>query len=273
MDIISIFTSPLQYGFMQRALIEVMLIGALTATIGVFVVVRNLAFLGEAVSHGVFPGIIVAFITKVNLFIGALTTALLTVAGISFLSRGKRLSTNTATGVIFTTMLAGGVVMISSLSNYRTDLANLLLGDILAVNWGDIALSLAVLVVTWLLLLVNFRRFILSSFDRTFAKAGGINVDRWDFITYILIALVIVAAIPAVGNLLVVALSIIPAASARLLTKRLGNMLIISIITGITVSVIGLYLSYYLSVASGAFIVLLHAAWLGLVFVATKKNS
>ncbi len=263
---INILFEPLQYSFMQRAIIELILIGSLTSIIGVFLVLRNLAFLGEALSHGVFPGIILSFLLKVNLLVGAVVSGIITVIGISLISRDRKTSANTATGILFTTMLALGIVLISTVRNYKADLTSLLLGDILAVTWNDIALTLIVSVIVIATLRLLWKKLIIVSFDPSFASSIGINVARLDMILYFLISLSIVVAIPAVGNLLVVALSIIPAATARLSTNRIGPMVILSVIYGTLISVIALYLTYYLQVATGATIVLLQAGWFLVVF-------
>jgi len=263
---INILLEPLQYSFMQRAIIELILIGSLTSIIGVFLVLRNLAFLGEALSHGVFPGIILSFLLKVNLLVGAVVSGIITIIGISLISKDRKTSANTATGILFTTMLALGIVLISTVRNYKADLTSLLLGDILAVTWNDIALTLIVSVIVIATLRLLWKKLIIVSFDPSFASSIGINVARLDMILYFLISLSIVVAIPAVGNLLVVALSIIPAATARLSTNRIGPMVILSVIYGTLISVIALYLTYYLQVATGATIVLLQAGWFLVVF-------
>lgn len=256
MNLIDILTQPFQYSFMQRALIEVLIISIITGVIGTFLVLKNLAFISEALSHAVFPGIIVSFILKIDLIIGALAAGLLAVIGINITSSNKKISENTATGIMFSSAFALGVVLISFLKNYTGDLASFLIGNILGVSNNDLIISIIFAVFTLLIFALFYKQILITSFDSEFAKALGIKVKWIEFLFNVLVAVAIVIAIQAIGNVLVVALLIIPPATARLFNKRVPDIILYSVLITLSSSIVGLYLSYYLNVSAGASIVL-----------------
>lgn len=260
-------TEPLQYAFMRRALIEVLIMGAVTGAIGTYVVVRGLSFMGDALSHAIFPGVVLAFMLERSIFIGAIVFGILTSLGIGVLSRSERVKEDSAIGVLFAGMFALGVVLISSEQNFTRDLTSFLFGNVLGVSWNDIILSGAIGAAVIVALVLLHKEFLASSFDRTAAQAAGLPVFWLDLALLVLISLTIVVSLRAVGNILVVAMLITPAATARLLTERLSHTMALAALLGASAGVVGLYVSYYQDIAAGGTIVLVStagfaAAWL-----------
>ena len=219
---------PFAYAFMQRALIEVILMGAVTGAIGTYVVLRGLSFIGDALSHAIFPGVVIAFLLGRSVFLGALAFGLLTSASIVVLATTRRVKEDSAIGVLFAGSFALGVVLISTTRNYSRDLASFLFGNVLGVTTDDIALSAAVGGLVLLLLVLLHKELLLVAFDREAAQAMGVPVFWVDLLLLVMISLTIVVSLSAVGNILVVAMLVTPAATARLLTDRLPMMLVLS---------------------------------------------
>lgn len=251
---------PFQFAFMQRALIEVLLIGLICGAMGAFVITRGLGFIGDAISHAIFPGIVIAFLGRFSFFLGALFFGLLTAFGIGALSRNRRVREDTAIGILFAGAFALGVVLISSIHSYTTDLGAILFGNVLGVSYQDVALTVALggLVIAVLYLL--YKELLLVAFDRAMAAAMGLPVAWLDQLMLLLLTLTIVISIQAVGNILILALLITPAATARLFVQRFQSLMLVGAMVGALCGVIGLYLSYYLNLASGGTIVLFTTA-------------
>ena len=230
---------PFAHAFMQRALIEVILMGAVTGTIGTYVVLRGLSFIGDALSHAIFPGIVIAFLLGRSVFMGALVFGLLTSASIVVLATTRRVKEDSAIGVLFAGSFALGVVLISTTRNYSRDLAAFLFGNVLGVTTTDIALSAAVGGLVLLLLVLLHKELLLVAFDREAAQAMGVPVFWVNLLLLAMISLTIVVSLSAVGNILVVAMLVTPAATARLLTDRLPAMLGLSAAIGAMSGVLG----------------------------------
>ena len=270
---ITLLTDPLQYTFMQRGLVEVILIGALCGALGAFVVARGLGFIGDAISHAVFPGIVIAYLGKFNFFFGALFFGLLTALSIGAISHTRRIKEDTAIGVLFAGAFSLGVVLISSIRSYTTDLGAILFGNVLGVSGEDLILTLALGAVIALILALIFKELVLVSFDRTMAAAMGLPVAWLEQLLLLLITLTIIVSLQAVGNILVVAMLITPAATARLFVERFRALIILGAGIGAGCGLVGLYLSYYLNLASGGTIVLLTTAVFGICFLWSSKNA
>ncbi len=264
-------TDPLQYTFIQRALIEVILMGSICGVMGAFIVARGLGFIGDAIAHAVFPGVVIAYLARFNFFLGALFFGALTAMGIGVLSRSRRLKEDTAIGVLFVGMFALGVVLISSTHSYQTDLGALLFGNVLGVSNEDLLLTFALGALIVLILYFTFKELVLVAFDRTMAAAMGLPVAWLDQLLLLLLTLTIIVSLQAVGNILVVAMLITPAATARLFTERFHAMMWLGAVIGALSGVVGLYLSYHLNLASGATIVLLTTFLFALAFILSPK--
>jgi len=264
---------PWQHAFMQHAFIAIILIGMICGAIGVFVILRGLAFLGDALAHAIFPGVVIAFILGGSYLIGALIAAIIVSLGIGAISQSGRIKNDTAVGVLFVGAFALGVALMSLQSGYVRDLNTFLFGSILGVGRSDLVLTAAVGVVVLALLLLFRRELIAISFDRTFAKANGLNLWKYDQIFLAMLALAIVISIQTVGNILVLAMLVTPAATARLLTNDLRRMIVISGFIGAIAGVVGLYISYYQGVPSGAAVVLTATIVFGLVFLFAPRTG
>jgi manganese/iron transport system permease protein len=249
-------TDPLQFEFMRRAFIAVILTGIASGVLGSYVVLRGLAFIGDALTHAVFPGIVIAFAIGQSILLGALIVGLLTALGIAVISRGRRVSEDTAIGILFAAMFALGVVLVSSLATYQKDVADLLFGDILGVSQTDLYLAGSATVLAVAAILLLNKEFALVAFDREMADAMRYPVFLLDLLLLGLITLAIVVSLRAIGNILVLAMLVTPAATARLITNRLLTMQLLSAAIGSVAGVIGLYVSFWWNVASGGAVVL-----------------
>ena len=258
-------TEPLGYTFMQIGLTAAVLIGVACSALGVYVVLRGMAFLGDALAHTVLPGIVGAYLLGWSLLIGAVVAGLITVLGIGRLSRDQTLKEDTAIGVTFTALFALGIAMMSTTDSFR-DLSGILFGDVLGITGSDLVL-LAVLVLVVLLTLLLFHKELeLTSFDPTHARVIGLNADRVRYGLLILLALTVVAGIQAVGVVLVAALLITPAAAASLVTSSIPRMMAIASAIAVLSGFAGLYASYYLGIASGPAIVLTCTLFFGVAW-------
>lgn len=260
---------PFQYSFMRQALLASLLIGTTCSLLGVYVVLRRMAFLGDAVAHTTLPGLVIAYLNHWNLFLGAIVAAVITALGIGWLSRGQRLREDTAIGVIFSGMFALGIVMISRVQSYR-DFSHMLFGNVLGVTTPDlVGIAVVSSLVCAVLLLVN-KELVLTTVDPLHSQSIGLSAERMRYLLLILLALTVVTGIQAVGVVLTTSLIVTPAATASLITRRLGRMLIFAVVFAAGGSVAGLYASYYLSLSSGGAIVLACTVLFGLTYLATR---
>ncbi|GHG30740.1 manganese ABC transporter permease [Deinococcus indicus] len=255
-----LLTDPLQFAFFNRALIAVILVSVLCALVGAWVVLRGLSYIGDAMSHAVFPGIVGAFLMQGNLLVGALIAAVLTALGIGAIGRRSGLKQDSAIGIVFVGMFALGVVMLSRAPTFTTDLSNFLIGNPLGVTPADLWGALAVTVVVGGILTAIQKELLLASFDPTEARAVGLPVRRLESLLLILIGLVVVLTVQLVGTTLSVSLLITSSAAARLLARSLKKMMLLAALLGTVGGVTGLYLSYYANTAPGATIVLVNTA-------------
>ncbi len=265
--------TPLAYGFMQRGLLAAGMVGILCAVIGCYVVLRSMAFLGDAMAHAILPGVAVAYLLQGNLVVGALVAAVLVALGIGLFSRQGTIKEDTAIGILFAAALSLGVVLISSIKTYAVDLTHILFGNVLGVSPGDLWLTagLGLLILGTVALL--YRPFLVISFDPVLAATLRLPAELLRHVMLILLALTVVVSMQTVGVGLVAAMLVTPAASAYLLSRRLPTMMIISAAIGALSSVAGLYVSYYLNVASGAAIILTATAIFVLVFVFAPQRG
>jgi manganese/iron transport system permease protein len=264
---ISWLTEPWSHVFMQHAFLAIILVGLICGVIGVFVILRGLAFLGDALAHAIFPGVVIAFILGGNYLIGALVAAVIVSFGIGAISQSARLSNDTAIGVIFAGGFALGVALLSTQRSYARDLNSFLFGSILSVKRDDLILTGLVGIVVLLVVFWYRREFTSIAFDRSYAQSMGINLWAFDQLFLIGLAMAIVISLQTVGNVLVLAMLVTPAATARMLTDRLKVMVLLSAMIGMSCGVLGLYLSYYQGVPSGAGVVLVATGVFLVVFL------
>lgn len=246
----------LQYAFMQRALVSGVVIGAVCAVVGVYVVLKSMAFIGTGIAHASFGGVALGFLLKINLVVSALVFCLATAMGIGWVSRRGDLKEDSAIGMFFSAAMAMGILFVGLLKGYNVDLFGYLFGSILAVTSEDLymSLSLGVLVVGAVALF--YKELLLISFDPETAKAMGLPVDHLYFLLLALMAATVVVSIKVVGIVLVEALIVTPAAAAYQLVDDFRRMMALSVAFGIGSAIIGLVLSFYINTASGATIVL-----------------
>jgi ABC-type Mn2+/Zn2+ transport system permease subunit len=249
-------TEPFAFPFMQRALVAAIIVGVVCAVLGCFVILRSMAFLGDALAHAVLPGVAVAYLVGANTLIGALVAAVLVALGISAFTQHGTLREDTAIGILFAAALALGVLLISTLRTYAVDLTHIMFGDLLGVSRFDLLLTgaLAALVLAAVGLL--FKELLMVSFDPVLAHTLGRRPGVYRTLLMLMLAVTIVVSLRTVGVGLVVALLVTPAATAYLLVRRLAAMMLLSALLGAVSSIAGLYLSYYLDVSSGAAVVL-----------------
>jgi ABC-type Mn2+/Zn2+ transport system permease subunit len=265
--------TPLAYPFMQRALIASVLVGGLCAVIGTYVVLRGMAFLGDALAHAILPGVALAFILGGDLFLGALLMAIVAALGIGYLTRSGRVREDTAIGIIFSGALALGVVLISSARSYQTDLTHILFGNVLGVTDRDLILTIGFGIVVLATILLLYKEFLVFTFDPIFALTLKLPVGLLRYLLMILLAVTVVVSLQTVGVGLVAAMLVTPAAAASLLTRRLSHMMIVSALIGILSSITGLYVSYYLNVSTGASIVLVCTAVFLLTLIFSPRSG
>lgn len=266
-------TDPLALELFGRALIEAVVMGATCGAIGAYVVLRRLAFIGDALSHAVFPGVVIAYVLGLPIFAGAMAAGALTSLGIAVVTRGQRIREDTAIGIFFAGAFALGVVLISTQSGYQRDLSAFLIGQLTAVGWGDIAASAVTGVVVIGLLVALRKELLLVSFDRVYAQALGYPVFALELLLLLLLTATIVVSLAAVGIILVLAMLVTPAATARLLVDRFTPMMVLGAALGAAYGVIGWYVSYYAAWSPGGSIVLTATVAFMLAFVFSPSHG
>jgi ABC-type Mn2+/Zn2+ transport system permease subunit len=241
---------------MQRGLLEVLMVGTLCAVMGTYVVLRSMAFLGDALAHAVLPGVAIAYLIGGNLTVGALIAALLIALGIGVFSNRGLIKEDTAIGILFTASLSLGVALISTIRTYAVDLSHILFGNLLGVSATDLWLTGSLGLATLLVILIFYKPFLIISFDPVLAATLRLPISALRNLMLVLLAVTIVVSMQTVGVGLVSAMLVTPAATAYLLVRRLPSMMALSAFFGALASLAGLYLSFYLNISSGAAIVL-----------------
>ncbi len=264
---IDILLEPLQYAFMQRGMLAAVIVGIVCAVVGCYVVLKSMAFLGDALAHAILPGIAVAYLLNVNLLFGALVAAVLVALGIGYFSSQGNIKEDTAIGILFAAALALGVALISSMGSYAVDLSHILFGNVLGVSASDLWLMAGVGALILLAIAILYKPFLLISFDPVLAATMKLPVKLLRNLQLVIIGLTIVISIQTVGVGLVAAMLVTPGAAAYLLTRRLPSMMALAALIGGLSSIIGLYLSYYTNIVSGSAIVLVATAFFLLAFL------
>jgi len=273
MDLLGFFTDPMAYGFMQRGLVAAVIVGIVCAVMGAFVVLKGIAFIGDAVSHASFPGVVIAFMLGLPIYLGGAVAAVGTALAIGFVSRRSRLRLDTAIGVLFAGAFALGVLLYSSIDSYTGDLLGYLLGNILGIGLADLV-QVAVLGVIVLAVVVLMRKELLyATFDPLGAAAAGLPVEGLEYLLLGLLGVTIIVSIQAVGIILVVAMLVTPAATAQLLVVRFDRMTLVAAALATIAAVLGLYGSFYLNVASGPAIVLIETLFFALALALGPRTG
>jgi manganese/iron transport system permease protein len=254
-------TDPLQFQFFVRALAASAMVGVVCAVVGTYMVLRGLAFMGDALSHAAFPGVVGAYLLQTPFYLGAAVAAVGTALAIGWVSRRGNLREDTAIGVLFAGMFALGVFLFSTIQNYVGDLFGFLFGEVLGISPSDLLALLLLGAIVLICVALLWKELLYATFDPLGAGAAGLHVVALEYLFLVLIALTIVISLQAVGIILVVAMLITPAATAQLLTQRFGRLVAVAVAVGVVSPVIGLYISYWASTASGATIVLVETAF------------
>ncbi len=266
-ELLELLLDPLRYPFMVRGLLASMMVGTLCAVVGTYVVLRGMAFFGDALAHAILPGVAVAYLLEINFFWGALGMGLLTAVGIGYLSQRSQVKEDTAIGVIFAASFALGVALLSTVHTYSVDLAHILFGNVLGVSNADLWLTAGLGAAVLLAIVFFYKELLVISFDPILAATLRLPLHVLHYMLLVLIALTIVVSLQTVGVALLVAMLVTPAATAFLLTRRLWHMMIVGAAIGAISSVTGLYVSFYINVASGSAVVLVCTAFFALALL------
>ncbi len=264
---------PLQYAFMVRGLLASVMVGVLCAVMGTYVVLRGMAFLGDAMAHAILPGVAIAYLLHGNLLAGALLAAVVVALSIGFVSRGGAVKEDTAIGILFAAALALGVALISSMQTYAVDLTHILFGNVLGVSPADLWLTGGLGLFVLVVVAAHFKQFLVISFDPILAATLRLPSELLRNLMLGLLALTVVVSLQTVGVGLSAAMLVTPAATAYLLTRRLLPMMLVSAAVGALASLLGLYLSYYLNIVSGSAIVLTATGIFVLAFLFNPRQG
>lgn len=265
---------PLQYSFMQRALVVAVVVGAICAVVGSYLMVQRLALLGDAISHSLLPGVATAYIFHVSIFLGALIAGLLSTVIINGIKNFSKIKEDAAMGIVFSSFFALGIILITVVQKEnKVDLNHFLFGNILGVSTGDVRDTIVVGLVVLLTVILFYKELLFYTFDRLGAEAAGLPVIWLDTGLMILVGLTIVASLKAVGVILVLSLLITPPATAYLLVNRLHQVMWVGMIVGVISSITGMYLSYYFNLPSGPAIVLVAAGFFSLSFLFSPSQG
>lgn len=256
--------SPLQYAFMTRGLLASLMVGIVCASVGTYIVLRGMAFFGDALAHAILPGIAIGYLVgggaRGPLFWWGLIAAVFSAIGIGTISRKTKIREDTAIGIVFASMFALGIALISTVRNYSVDLAHFLFGDVLGVSNQDLLLTGIFGGLVVIIVLAFYKEFLVLSFDPVLAETLRLPAQWLEYLLLILIAVTIIVSLQTVGVALMVAMLVTPSASAFLLTQRLPYMMLLSAFIACLAGVIGLFISFYAGIASGAAIVLTSTA-------------
>ena len=264
---------PWTYEFMRRALIAAVVVSAVAAVVGSFVILKGMAFVGDALPHASFGGVAIAFALGANLYLGGAVAALVTALLIGLIGRRGTVRYDTAIGILFVGAFATGILVVSTQDNYTADLFAFVFGNVLSVSWNDLWLTigLGALVVT--LVALFYKELLFTAYDPTMAAASGLPVDALQFGLLAMLAITTVIALQTVGIVLVVALLVTPAATAQLLTRSLWSMMLLGAAIGAVSSVAGLYIAWHADVSASASIVLTATGLFALAFVFAPQKG
>jgi manganese/iron transport system permease protein len=266
------FLKPLEAPFVQQALAEIAVLSVVVGVIGVYVVLRGLSFFSLALSHAIFPAVVVAYITGFSyLPLSLLAGAFLSVV-IGLISQNRQVGNESAIGALYTGVFAVGIVLISQ-SRSNKQLSEILFGRLFAVGWEDVITGALVGGAVLLIMLAIRKEFLLVSFDRNLGKALGLPATWLDLLFFILLSVTVIIALPAVGNIQIIALLVTPPATARLLTDRFWKMALLSVLISLLGGISGIYLAYHLDLVPGASVVVTLTALFLVTLLASPRHG
>jgi len=259
---INILLEPFVYIYMQQAFAIVLIISIPTSLLSCFLVLKGWSLMGDAIAHSVLPGVVIAYIVGIPIAIGAFIAAMISAVATGFFNDNTRLREDTIMGIVFSSMFALGIVMMTKIES-GVHLDHILFGDVLGVSWQDILESAIITILVSLFIFYKGKDLMLYVFDSQHAKAIGLNINFYQYSILILLSLTIVGALKAVGMILVIALLITPGAIANLVTDSFKRMLLVSLFVSSITSILGVYISFYINSAPAPTIIVL----LSLIFI------
>ncbi len=271
--VVDLIIDPFGYGFMLRALYVSVLVGIVCPILGAFVVTRGLAFMGDAMSHAVLPGLVVAFMLGVSPFLAAVPAGMGVAFLIGIIARRTGVSQDTSIGILFAGLFALGLALLATAKGVSVDLEDLLLGQVLAVSGTDVYITAGLVAVVLVVLYALNKELVFTSFDPVGASVAGLHTARLDYLLLVLLALVIVIALQAVGIVLVMAMLVTPAATASLLARSFIRLMVIGAVLGALAAVAGLYISFYADLPSGPSMTLVATAEFVVVAALRKRTT
>ncbi|GAB4212337.1 MAG: metal ABC transporter permease [Synechococcales cyanobacterium] len=265
-DFWSVLMQPFAYEFFVRALIVGVLSGSLCGVMGVYIIIRRMSYIAHGLSHAILGGAVLSYLLNINFYIGAGIWGFLSAIGIQYLT-SYRIYADAAIGIITTASFAMGIALISTVRRFNQNFEAALFGNVLGITPTDVWVILSVSIVLIGIIVWLYQPLLFWCFDREVAQVHGVPVRLMDMLFALMLATLLVTTLQVLGVTLIISAVIIPAATARLLTHHFTHLLVISGFIGAGVSFAGLYLSYYLDIASGASVVLLSTFVFGLVFM------
>jgi manganese transport system permease protein len=272
MDLVQWFAAPLQHEFMIKAILISALVGVVCSALSCYMTLKSWALMGDAVSHAVMPGVVIAYVLNIPLAIGAFVFGVGSVMAIGFVKSKTRVKEDTVIGLVFTGFFALGLVLVSKVRS-SIDLTHILFGNVLGISDADIVQTIVISVITLWTLAILRKDLILFCFDSTHARSIGINIVFLYYILLSLLSLTAVAGLQTVGIILVVAMLVTPGATAYLLSDRFDHMLLIAMASGVFSSVVGTYISYHIDGATGGCIVVLQTLLFVIAMIFAPKHG
>ena len=272
MNLIHWFTAPLQFEFMVKAILVSALVGVVCSALSCFMILKGWALMGDAVSHAVLPGVVIAYVLNIPFAIGAFVFGVGSVIAIGFIKAKTRVKEDTVIGLVFTGFFALGIVLVSKVKS-TIDLGHILFGNVLGIADSDIIQTVIISIVTLVTLAILRKDLILFCFDSTHARSIGLNITFLYYVLLSLLSLTAVAGLQTVGIILVVAMLVTPGATAYLLSDRFDHMLLIAMACGMFSSVIGTYISYHIDGSTGGCIVVLQTLLFLMAMIFAPKHG
>jgi manganese/iron transport system permease protein/iron/zinc/copper transport system permease protein len=252
--------APYDFAFFQRGMVAATLAGALCGVLGVFVVLRGMSYIGHGLSHAVFGGAAASAVMSINFFVGAGIWGIVSGVLIGRIARQKILGADAAIGIVTTASFAGGIALLNRYGQARKSIEAVLFGSVLGVSWVDIIAITSVAVAVFLVVLLAYRKLLYATFDPQVAAVSGERVAFIEVMLMVMLSVTILVTMRVIGTLLISALLVIPAATARMITNSFARMLMLSPVFGAVSCLVGMNLSYHLDTSAGATIILVSAA-------------
>ena len=272
MDLVQWFVAPLQHEFMLKAILVSALVGVVCSALSCYMTLKGWALMGDAVSHAVMPGVVIAYVLNIPFAVGAFVFGVGSVIAIGFIKSKTRVKEDTVIGLVFTGFFALGLVLVSKIKS-SIDLTHILFGNVLGISDGDIFQTIVISIITLVTLAILRKDLILFCFDSTHARSIGLNITFLYYVLLSLLSLTAVAGLQTVGIILVVAMLVTPGATAYLLSDCFDHMILISMASGVFSSVMGTYISYHIDGSTGGCIVVLQTLLFVIAMIFAPKHG